>query len=116
MQLVLVKNGLTKFQNCSFGKITFPVLLLRCFILNFLQIELHLFFIFFIFTKFSLGGYFRYLSIHDNFSEFFCHKWRIITSHFLLFYRSMFISNWFEKIKTTCHYYKTYLYSFLNFG
>ena len=29
--------------------------------LDFQQIDLHLFFIFFVFTKFSLEGYFRYL-------------------------------------------------------
>ena len=88
------------------GRITqtpFSVILLRYFILDFPQIEF-LFFIFFIFTKFSLERYFRYFisqswSIHYSFSEFFCHKWSIISFHFLLSHWNMFIRNCFKKIR-----------------
>ena len=61
MQLLFVKNGLTKFQNCLLEEMLFFVLLLRYFISDFLQTELHLCFIFFIFTKFSAEGFFRHL-------------------------------------------------------
>ena len=63
-----IKNALTKFQNCLLEGTTFSELLLRYFILNFLQIVSHLFFILLIWTKFSLDVYFRYLfRSHDLF-------------------------------------------------
>ena len=68
IQPLFIKNVLTKFQNCLLEGIPYSELLLRYFILNFLQIVSRLFFILLICTKFSLEGYFRYLfRSHDLF-------------------------------------------------
>ena len=75
MQSLLVKNRLTKSEKRLFEEIPFSVLLSREFSLNILEIESHLFFIFFLLTKYSLEGYFRYLfrsrDYYMPFSSFF---------------------------------------------
>ena len=100
MQLLFVKNGLTSFQNCLLEEMPFSVLLLRYFISDFLQTELHLCFIFFIFTKFSTEGFFRHLFRSRDLSRIAFLSYFVInrSSYSYLFYRSMFISNCFEKI------------------
>ena len=64
IELLFVRKGLFKFQNCLLFQEFLLVHFLKYCLLAFLESELHLFIILFIVKKFSLEGSFTYLCLH----------------------------------------------------